>query len=140
MKFEHANELLSSFPIGTKVIFTHKLEEWQKNNQLPQNKNSVVDSNILKNNDFTNIQTNNLMLQKQLINLDLSEILNSSTQGMMIINYFKSNKKLNDSIRTMLVELIINHVITKKLSMSVNLAENIATQVENLFPTEVKVN
>lgn len=80
------------------------------------------------------------MLQKQLINLDLSEILNSSTQGMMIINYFKSNKKLNDSIRTMLVELIINHVITKKLSMSVNLAENIATQVDNLFPREVKVN
>ncbi|CAI6370929.1 unnamed protein product [Macrosiphum euphorbiae] len=38
----------------------------------------------------------------------------------------------------MLVELIINHVITKKLSMSVNLSENIATQVENLFPTEVK--
>ncbi|CAI6353943.1 unnamed protein product [Macrosiphum euphorbiae] len=30
MKFEHANELLKSYPVGTKVIFTHELEKWQK--------------------------------------------------------------------------------------------------------------
>jgi len=30
MRFEHANELLMSYPVGTKVIFTHELEKWQK--------------------------------------------------------------------------------------------------------------
>ncbi|KAF0746395.1 Uncharacterized protein FWK35_00020513 [Aphis craccivora] len=38
----------------------------------------------------------------------------------------------------MLVDVIINHVITMKISMSVGLAESIANQIEALFPTEVK--
>lgn len=40
----------------------------------------------------------------------------------------------------MLVDVIINHVITMKILMSVGLAESIANQIEALFPTEVKVN
>lgn len=57
----------------------------------------------------------------------------------MVLDYFKSKNEFNDSIRTMIVDLIINNILTKKSSVAVNLAENIATQTQSLFPTEVQV-
>lgn len=79
------------------------------------------------------------IIQKPFMSIDLTKFLISSTQGTMIKNYFKSINKLNDSIRTILVDVKINHIITLKISMSVSLTANIATQIEGLFNTEVKV-
>lgn len=140
IKVIHANELLTLFPVGTKVLFIHDLEKWQKENQLLNSEPAVKNTESLNNSDIASINKNSIVLQKPLINLELAEILNSSTHGNMIVNYFKSNNKLNDSKRTMLVDLIINYVITSKISMSVNVADSIASQIESLFPIEIKVN
>lgn len=83
MRFEHANELLMSYPIGTKVIFTHELEKWQKKNQaLPLDLDSAKYQK-----ELASIKPNEPVIQKPFMNIDLVEILNSSTQGIMIINY-----------------------------------------------------
>lgn len=67
-------------------------------------------------------------------------MLNSSNTGTMIVQYYKSNSKFNDGIRTLLVDTVINYVITKEIPMSVCLAEQLANQIVAMFPTEVKVN
>lgn len=74
------------------------------------------------------------------ININLSDILSSSTTGTMIINYYKTNNKFNDNIRSLLVETIISYIITTKMTMSVNLANCIGNQIVAMFPSEVKVN
>lgn len=57
----------------------------------------------------------------------------------LIVDYYKSHNCLNDHIRTLLVEIIIQKLITKKILMSVALAENIANQIQQLFSSELKV-
>ncbi|KAF0687878.1 Uncharacterized protein FWK35_00032486 [Aphis craccivora] len=52
------------------------------------------------------------------IPINIGEILNECSTGLMIIDYYKTNHKLNDNIRTLLVDTILNYVITKKISMS----------------------
>lgn len=74
------------------------------------------------------------------ISINLGEILNECSTGLMINDYYKTNHKFNDNIRTLLVDTIINYVITKKISMSVALANSIADQIADIFPTEVKVS
>jgi len=58
----------------------------------------------------------------------------------MIIDYYEVNNKLNDNIRSLLVDTIINYVITNKLSMSISLADCIGNQIVAMFPSEVKVS
>lgn len=59
--------------------------------------------------------------------------------GLMINEYYKTNLKLNDNIRTLLVDTIISFIITKNIFMSVGLANSIADQIVGIFSTEVIV-
>lgn len=61
-----------------------------------------------------------------------------SDTGIMIIDYYKSNNKFNDHIRTLLVEHIITYIISKKI-MSVSLVDYIGNQIVAMFPSELKV-
>ncbi|XP_050058606.1 uncharacterized protein LOC126550678 [Aphis gossypii] len=71
-------------------------------------------------------------------NIDLGVILNSTTTGGMIVDYYKINNRFNDNIRSLLVDAIISYIITKKMTMSVNLADYIGDQIVSMFPSEVK--
>lgn len=145
MKRGHANEMVKTFPIGIKVRFTHELENWQQS--LDQQHVNACFSQTTNHNEITN-KTSTLKslqpsspLQLSSIDLtfDLGEILKSTATGMMIIDYYKTHKKLNNSLRAMLVDSIISHVITKKIPMSINLADSIGTYIIAMFPSEVKV-
>lgn len=83
-----------------------------------------------------------LQQQKSIVdNIDLGVILSSSTTGeIIIIDYYKANKRFNDNIRSLLVDTIISYIIRKKLTMSVNLADYIGNQIVSMFPSEVKVS
>jgi len=123
---DHINELMSKFPIGIKAKFTHKLQEWQKYN-------SIV---ILPVNNLSSISVQHTTPS---IKICLQEVLNSTTTGKMILDYYKNNKKLNNNIRTLLVDAIISYIITKQIPMSVNLASSIGSDIVKIFQTEVKV-
>lgn len=70
--------------------------------------------------------------------INLVEVLNATNTGIMIFDYYKLHKKLNNNIRT-LVDTIISFIITKKMTMSVQLASYIGTLVVEMFPSEVKL-
>jgi len=145
MKRDHANEMVKTFPIGIKVRFTHELENWQKS--LDQQHVNTCFSQTTNHNEITNktsilksLQPSSpLQLSSIDVTFDLGDILKSTAIGMMIIDYYKTHEKLNNSIRTMIVNSIISHVIIKKIPMSINLADSIRTFIIAMFPTEVKV-
>lgn len=121
------------FPIGIKVLFTHELQKWQKTIALTDQKTYSlnVNSELKKNIQEPTLATSST--------IDLDEVLKSSSTGKMITDYYKMHNKFNNNIRTLLVDLIISHIITKKILMSVHLASNIATYIVAIFPSEVKV-
>ncbi|KAF0754168.1 Uncharacterized protein FWK35_00019550 [Aphis craccivora] len=122
----HMSYTCIQFPIGIKAKFTHKLQEWQKCNSI------------------VNLPANNissLSIQQTTppsIKICLQEVLNSTTTGKMILDYYKINNKFNNSIRTLLVDVIISYIITKQIPMSVNLASSIGSDIVKMFQSEVK--
>jgi len=132
MKSVHLNELLNKFPLGIKIKFGYFLENWQNTSV-----NNKLDTILPKNTKpFVQEETVNVVDS----NINLSDILTSSTTGTMIIDYYKTNNKFNDNIRSLLVETVISYIITTKKQMSVNLADHIGNQIIAMFPSEVKVN
>lgn len=58
----------------------------------------------------------------------------------MVAEFYFKNKKLNESYRTLLVELIINDLIKKNRTMTIDLARTISNAIIMAFPTEIKVS
>ncbi|XP_022175767.1 uncharacterized protein LOC111037477 [Myzus persicae] len=56
----------------------------------------------------------------------------------MVAEFYFKNKKLNESYRTLLVELIINDLIKKNRTMTIDLARTISNAIIMAFPTEIK--
>jgi len=141
MKRDLAIKMLKTYPTGIKVRFTHQLENWQKS--LDQQDVLCFSQTTNHNETTTNISTlkphQPLKLSSTSVTFNLGEILNASLTGKMIIDYFKVNGRLNNNIRVLLVDSIISFVITKKIPMSINLADSIATYIVAMFPSEVKV-
>jgi len=131
MKSEHVDRLLNKYPIGINILFSHHLENWQK---------SLLHNAIA--NTTMSPTTSNFSLKKSdnVINIKLNDILKSTNTGIMIVDYYKANDKLNDNIRSLLVDTVINYIITNKLPMSVSLADCIGNQIVAMFPSEVKVS
>lgn len=103
----HVNELLHKFPLAIKIKFSHYLENWQ--NTQNASSNNKLDT-ILPKNTKPFVQEETVVD----INVNLSDILTSSTTGTMIIDYYKTNNKFNDHIRSLLVETVISYIITTK--------------------------
>lgn len=62
-----------------------------------------------------------------------------SPNGKLVLDYFKIYKKLNDSIRCKLVDMIIHYIISSKMPMTIKLADSIADQIVCMLSSEVKV-
>jgi len=133
MNKEDVNEMLKTFPIGIKILFKHELENWQ--NSLHRSKpDEHTTTSVISTYGEPKVQ-----VPSTSVTIDLGEILNATTTGTMIIDYYKEHNKLNSNIRSLLVETIISYVITKNMCMSVYLAETIANHIITMFPSEVKV-
>lgn len=55
---------------------------------------------------------------------------------MEIISYYKKYSKLNESMRSMVVEAVISYMINNNINMSTEVAKTIAEKIKLLFPTE----
>ncbi|KAL5237576.1 hypothetical protein ACI65C_004986 [Semiaphis heraclei] len=134
MKSKHIGILLTNYPLGIHIKFEKYLEEYQKNQE--QHNVSLLKSKIVAE---TPVQNLTLQSTKPLESgFDLNEILIKSTQGAMIIDYYHKQKKLNESSRSLLVEIIINDLIKKNRTMTIDLANSISNAIVKSFPTEIK--
>jgi len=94
----------------------YNLKEWQKtqDNDIMATITSLLNLPISINHSFQHHHQNNM----DKIGISLGDVLNSSNTGTMREQYYKSNSKFNDGIRTLLMGTVINYVITKKIPMS----------------------
>lgn len=138
MKPEHVSKLLHKFPLGIIILFEHKLTEWQNGINVGTVNNSKTNVSSEIHPKACKEQNLNTHIKAR-IELKLDEILNQSEQGSLILNYYEKHNKLNDGIRTTLVDLLIGYILTKKIQMSVGLAESMANEIVAMFKTETKV-
>lgn len=96
-------------------------------------------------NDFFNsVQNKQQQYRSTIDNVKPSEInvctiLETSSQGSMVLDCFKKYGFLNDASRTILVNIVIKTVIREKTNMTIKVAEEMADQIIAAFPNEVKV-
>jgi len=136
MKSKHIGLLLTNYPLGIHIKFEKHLEEYQKN-QEQQHNVSLLKSKIIAETPVQNLTLTSTKPSE--IGFDLNEILIKSTQGALIIDYYYKQKKLNESSRSLLVEIIINDLIKKNRTMTIDLANSISNAIVKSFPTEIKV-
>jgi len=67
-------------------------------------------------------------------------ILANSSKGKLLIDYYNTNMELNVTIRGNLVDLIIHDIISNNIPMSISLAECVAEEIANMFPSEIKAS
>lgn len=70
----------------------------------------------------------------------LQNVLTSSVQGSLILDYYNKNKILNESCCNILVEIIISDVIKTDGVLTLKLTNCIAEAFVGSFPTEIKVS
>ncbi|XP_029346099.1 uncharacterized protein LOC115034203 [Acyrthosiphon pisum] len=133
MKSEQVYKLLNNFPYGIIFKFEEELVQWQ---------NNINNLNIATNANEMSLKKSNVETiakpHKSSHNLRVDEVLALSTQGSLILDYFKTHNKLNDGIRATLVDILIAQVLSQQIPMSVSLAESLANQIVAMFKTEVK--
>lgn len=132
-------QLVNKHPLGTRIKFVQYVKEWQKSirgnaldNSAPRRLSGAISSNILS--------TGSAFTSSELAqSFNLENILSTNTQGAMIVSYYSLNNYLNESCRNLLVDLIIATLVDKKMSMTVTLANHIATTIVETFTSEIKV-
>ncbi|XP_029347666.1 uncharacterized protein LOC107882231 isoform X2 [Acyrthosiphon pisum] len=131
-------QLLHKYPLGKRIKFEHYVKQWRKNsihkdvrNESTSRKRSISISSI---SSTSSPSTSSEPIQSFL----LHDILTKSVQGALITDYYRTNKNLNETCRNLLVDLIVSSLIDKQMSMSICLADRIATEIIGTFTTELK--
>ncbi|KAF0709353.1 C2H2-type domain-containing protein [Aphis craccivora] len=128
-------QLLHKYPLGNRIKFEHYRKnstEKDVRNELTSRKRSTSISSILSNSSPS-------IPSEPIQSFLLHDILTKSVQGALITDYYGSNKNLNETCRNLLVDLIVSSLIDKQMSMSICLADRIATEITGIFPTELKI-
>lgn len=117
-----------------KIKFEHNLKQLQ--NKPEEASVNELDRSTVDSVSFSNVTVPSICQSPQ---FSLHDVLSNSSHGVMITNYYKSNKNLNESCRSLMIDLIISNLIQQSISMSVGLADTIAKTIVETFTTELKV-
>ncbi|XP_060868106.1 uncharacterized protein LOC132943234 isoform X2 [Metopolophium dirhodum] len=138
MKYRHVEKLLVNFPLGTQIKFEKYVNGYQQK-QLEQLDCSVLETKSIPSTSTQHFVSSNSSTKNLPEScFDLSQILTRSTQGPLIVDYYFKHKHLNESCRTLLVEIIINDLIKRNQTMTINLSNDIANAILLSFPSEIK--
>jgi len=144
IKEKHIPTLLMNFPLGILIKFEHYVEQYQISLNKSDKPNLNTHLNTNANQSMTNLILPGIVDAKKINepfqHFQLDKILLNNVQGSLILDYYKTNSVLNESCRNLLVEIIINNLITNQTNMTIKLANYIAEVIVTAFPSEIKVN
>lgn len=69
----------------------------------------------------------------------LSEILEKTSEGKLVLSNIGSNKILTKSLRELLVDAVVTYCLELKTSLTVGMCRDIVQQITTEFPQEVPV-
>jgi len=130
-----------NFPLEIRIKFEHYVEQYQisLNKSDKSNLNAHLSTNA--NQSMKNSILPGIVDAKKINDpFQLDKILLNNAQGSLILDYYKTNSVLNESCRNLLVEIIINNLITNQTNMSIKLANHIADVIVAAFQSEIKVS
>lgn len=140
MKYRHIEKLLANFPLGIQIKFEKYVNEYQQKQLGPLDSSFLETKSIPSTSTQRFVSSNSSTKNLSENCFDLTQILTRSTQGPLIVDYYFKHKHLNESCRTLLVEIIINDLIKRNQTMTINLSNDIANAILLSFPTEIKVD
>jgi len=141
MNEKHVEILLSGFPLGIRIKFENRVKRYQETQVIISEPFTVHKSSshqVAINNSDSSSQSPTSLSENNVF--QLQNVLTSSAQGSLILDYYNKNKILNESCRNILVEIIISDVIKRDGVMTLKLANCIAEAIVGSFPTEIKVS
>lgn len=101
MKIRHVEKLLISHPLGILIKFEHNLQMWQQS-QLECNTttdNVINDPEMVASGNSISNKGSNSSEKSIHEMVNVYSILTNCTEGKLLVEYFKTNNELNDSIR-----------------------------------------
>lgn len=157
MKRHHIERLLKNRDLGTQILFEHRLEEWRKALDLPLGYQSGDNFSLYQPNNTersaspcsrpsSSSTTNRFTPYSRMLSpipavcVTLATILNESSRGTMIVDYYNKFGKFQDYQRTMLISLIAAHYQEKGVKMSLVTSHKLESEILERFPSEKLVS
>lgn len=148
VKFLFQNTPLESFPLGERIEFVFQWSQWI-NTFDPSN--SAQDQNIATAGQITSsnsvalpstssheiVPSNEPIIQSTSINL--SNVLKSNPYGESVLRKYNKENKLDENARKLLAEAVLHYCIGANHELSTNDAAELASQIEEAFPGEIRV-
>lgn len=140
MNLEHISDLSKkhNIKLGIQILLQHELLNWQ----ISEKSTVVFSCSESEENVQQGKEIKSAAPLKNLgeTTIDVGKILNSSSQGRVIIQKYETTNSLNEGSRRIIVDLIINSMIQTDVRMTVILALKISQDIVKIFPSEFLVH
>ncbi|XP_075170165.1 uncharacterized protein LOC142242486 [Haematobia irritans] len=140
---EQVKELTQNWKIGDKAVFLHHLRKWrtdldtlfsqyptvlfsnssQKENSAPSSPAMSFKGDLAANTDGTT-------------NINVMNILTSSSLGTKILKEYNKNKYLPDDHRNLIIKIIVQYFQTNSIRMCLQTSYDLEEQILHIFHTE----
>lgn len=138
MNQQSASEVSKQLKMGKRIKFCQKLGQWQNSLKTAVRTMPASGSSSMSSQNALPV-TPVIIASKNMPHFMLEDVLKMTNDGRLMLKYYAINANLNEPSRTLLVEIIIQHLLETDVCMSVTLADSISNQILKLFPTEIKV-
>lgn len=161
IKRHHIARLLKKYKVGAQILFEYNLENWRQaigiplDNALGSNGSTLLinpsaqnpsrhqiqssptpsmisthsPSPILCADDDTNIET-----------VTINKILNETSKGIMVLDYYKKKSYLEAEQRTALINIITQYFEDRGIQLSLAISYRMEKEILEMFPTEKLVH
>ena len=148
IKCHHIERLLNVCDLGTEIQFKHKLEEWRQSigillDSVQQNSNShsSSSSSVSPTDGLGNRTSMRFMPYERSPTPDnctimLSNILNDTSRGKGLINYYNKFSQFHEDQKFILISLIAQRYEEKGVQMSLMTSYQLEKQILERFPSE----
>ncbi|EZA60682.1 hypothetical protein X777_14109 [Ooceraea biroi] len=157
MKRYHIEKLLKSFDLGTQILFEDNLEKWRNSLNLPLTTPNMNFSNLTRSSSPA-LSTESVPSTSRSLrfspyrrenersptpketNIPLSTVLNETSKGIMLIEYYKKYGKFEDEQRSLLINTCAHFFEENDIKMSMAANYRLEEEILERFPTEKLVS
>lgn len=127
----------SCIPLGAQIEFNYQWNKWMQNLNATSDKPSLVIVKPNQMNPNASIASSSADADKRIC---LNAVLNSNQYGITLKAAYERSGVLNDNLRKLLVESVLQYCIEAKHDLSVKDCSLLGKQIIQAFPGEEMVS